>query len=144
MTLKTIDNLSDGLFVDWEILNKLIYNIKQVDADVPTVLLHTTASANSNAQINFKNKGPSSTKMSIEAGRKKFTNVKGDGKVIPISTSIDGGMPCVLTTIEGVGTGTMTSYVTNVNRSGFKINLKNSSSAGKTGYVNWIVIRGTG
>jgi len=138
MSLKTIDNLSDGLFVDWEILNKLIYNIKQVDADVPTVLLHSTSN---NKQVDYKNKGPSGTKMSIECGRRRFTNVKNsDIKVIEIKTSIDGGaVPCVLVTVEK--TTTVSASISNLNSGGFKIHLKNSSSTAKTGYVNWMVVR---
>ena len=138
MTLKNIDNLSDGLFVDWEILNKLIYNIKQVDADVPTVLLHSTSG---NKQVDYNNKGTSSTKMSIECGRKKFTNVKNsDIKVIEVKTSIDGGaVPCVLVTIEK--TTTVSASVSNLDSGGFKIHLKNSSSTAKSGYVNWMVVR---
>ena len=140
MGLKRIDNLSDGLFVDWEILNKLISNITETYNDVPTVLLHTTAVGNANKQLTYNNKGTSSTKMSIEAGRRKFTNIKGDDKIIDIKTTIDGGIPCVLTTIEG--TSAVTSYITTLNSGGFRIHLKNNSNAAKSGVVNWIVIRG--
>ena len=140
MALKNIDNLSDGLFVDWEILNKLIYNIKQVDADVPTVLLHSTSS---NKQVDYNNKGPSGTKMSIECGRRRFTNVKNsDIKVIEVKTSIDGAphsVPCVLFTVEK--TTTVTASVSNLDSGGFKIHLRNSSSTAKSGYVNWMVVR---
>lgn len=138
MTLKNIDNLSDGLFVDWEILNKLIYNIKQVDADVPTVLLHSTSN---NKQRDYNNKGTSGIKMSIECGRKRFTNVRNsDIKVIEVKTSIDGGaVPCVLVTIEK--TTTVSASVSNLDSGGFKIHLKNSSSTAKSGYVNWMVVR---
>jgi hypothetical protein len=138
MTLKTIDNLSDGLFVDWEILNKLIYNIKQVDADVPTVLLHSTSN---NKQVDYNNKGASGTKMSIECGRKRFTNVRNsDIKVIEVKTSIDGGaVPCVLVTVEK--TTTVSASISNLNSGWFKIHLKNSSSTAKSGYVNWMVVR---
>jgi hypothetical protein len=138
MSLKNIDNLSDGLFVDWEILNKLIYNIKQVDADVPTVLLHSTSN---NKQVSYKNKGASGTKMSIECGRKRFTNVRNsDIKVIEVKTSIDGGaVPCVLVTVEK--TTTVSASVSNLDSGGFKIHLRNSSSTAKSGYVNWMVVR---
>jgi hypothetical protein len=139
MTLQNIDNLSDGVFVDWEILNKLIYNIKQVEKDVPIIRLNSTVKGTGNKT--YSNKGSSAMSMSIEGGRKKFTNLK-DTTSITVNTGIDGqslGTPCVITSIEG--TGVVKHYITNVNDSGFKINLQNTSSKNVSGVVNWIVIR---
>lgn len=138
MTLQNIDNLSDGVFVDWEILNKLIYNIKQVDKDVPTIRLNATVAGKNKV---YSNKGSSAMNMSIEAGRKKFTNLR-DKDSIRISTGIDGkqlGEPCVITTMEG--TGSVKMYITKVNDSGFTLNLDNTSSTRASGIVNWMVVR---
>lgn len=138
MTLQNIDNLSDGVFVDWEILNKLIYNVKQVDKDVPTIRLNSTVAGKNKV---YSNKGTAANNMSIEAGRKKFTNLS-DKTTIKINTGIDGnktGTPCVITTMEG--TGSVKMYITKVNDSGFTINLDNTSSTKASGVINWMVIR---
>jgi hypothetical protein len=142
MTLQNIDNLSDGVFVDWEILNKLIYNVKQIDKDVPTIRLNSTVRVQGVGKNKvYSNKGSSANRMSIEAGRKKFTNLR-DKDTIRVNTGIDGngtGTPCVIATMEG--TGVVKMYITNVNDSGFTINLDNTSSSKKDGVVNWMVIR---
>ncbi len=145
MGFKTIANLTDGVFADWEILNDMIGNINAVRGEVPSIILH---SKHGTEQRMYTNKpvsgnqsltGWSQQKMSLEAGSRVFSLPKSGAKAIPINTLNDGGRPVILLTVEG--SNSVKAYISKVTGSGFTMQLKNSSTKKATGHVHWIAIK---
>lgn len=145
MTYKSISNLTDGVFADWEILNSLINNVSAVRSEIPQFYVHYKSGRTNKLSTNIEfsaqrgrtlhlHKGT----ISLEAGVHHFSKLK-DKDSIFINTSINGNSPIINLTVAS--TRYVRAYVTKAGTGGFNINIVNSSSAKQTGSVFWTCIR---
>ena len=146
MGFKTIANLTDGVFADWEILNDMIGNINAVRGEVPSIVLHSKRGTEQRIYTNKPVsgsrglKGWSQKKMSLEAGSQAFSLLKSASKAIKINTQQnEGSRPVVLLTVEG--SSSVKAYISSVTGAIFTVQLKNTSTKKVTGHVHWIAIK---
>ena len=145
MPYKSISNLTDGVFADWEVLNSLINNVSVVRSEIPEFYVHYKSGRTNKLSTNREfsaqrgrtlhlHKGT----ISLEAGVHHFNKLK-DKDSIFINTSINGNSPIINLTVAS--TQYVRAYVTKAGTGGFNINIVNSSSAKQTGSVFWTCIR---
>lgn len=145
MSYKSISNLTDGVFADWEILNSLINNVSVVRSEIPQFYVHYKTGRTNKLSTNIEfsaqrgrtlhlHKGT----ISLEAGVHHFSKLKDKDSVF-INTSINGNASVINLTVAG--TEYVRAYVTNARYGGFHINMVNSSSTKRSGSVYWTCIR---
>ena len=145
MTYKPINNITDGVFADWEVLNQIINNLDSLSSQIPGLYLNSSKSSSvfTNKEFSAQQGRAKNLKkrfVSIEAGTKEFKNVK-DKKTITIDTKINGVYPIVVATIGGTEKAQV--YVTGANQDGksdgkFNLNIVNKGSGSASGRVFWM------
>jgi len=145
MPYKSISNLTDGVFADWEILNSLINNVSAVRSEIPQFYVHYKSGRTNKLSTNIEFSAQRGRTLhlhkgliTLEAGVHHFSKLK-DKDSIFINTSINGGTPIINLTVSG--TQYVRAYVNNAGTGGFNINIVNSSSTKRSGAVFWTCIR---